>query len=224
VAQMIDQPPLGEPPPLAAVRQADQRTIVVDQASGVVLLGIAASVREHLSAALKYATNHVVAHMPIPALRHAWYRRVLGWQIQPGATIALGMRLIPAGLRAGRGMVSLGAGAVIEEGCVMQSLDAIHIGARARIGPGALLLTGGHDIEHPEFVLVTAPIVIEQDAYIGPKAIVLGGVTVGHAAVVAPQAVVTKTVPPFAIVAGAPARVVGTHTPGIAQQTSSLAS
>jgi virginiamycin A acetyltransferase len=51
------------------------------------------------------------------------------------------------------------------------------------------------------------PIDLGHDVWIGAYAHVLSGVTVGNGAVVAANAVVTRDVPPFAIVAGSPARV-----------------
>lgn len=53
-----------------------------------------------------------------------------------------------------------------------------------------------------------APIVIEDDVWIGEYAAVLKGVTIGRGSIVASHAVVTKDVPPYTIVAGNPARVV----------------
>lgn len=53
-----------------------------------------------------------------------------------------------------------------------------------------------------------APIVIEDNVWIGEYAAVLKGVTIGRGAVVASHAVVTKDVPPYTIVAGNPAKVV----------------
>ena len=53
-----------------------------------------------------------------------------------------------------------------------------------------------------------APVVIEDDVWIGEYAAVMKGVTIGKGAVVAAHAVVTKDVPPCTIVAGNPARVV----------------
>ena len=50
---------------------------------------------------------------------------------------------------------------------------------------------------------------VADDVWIGYGAIVFSGVTVGRGAVVAAGAVVTKSVPPYAVVAGVPARVVG---------------
>lgn len=54
-----------------------------------------------------------------------------------------------------------------------------------------------------------APVVIEDDAWLGTGVIVLPGITVGSCSVVAAGAVVTRDVPPRTIVAGIPARQVG---------------
>jgi acetyltransferase-like isoleucine patch superfamily enzyme len=52
------------------------------------------------------------------------------------------------------------------------------------------------------------PVTIEDGAWIGSRAVILKGVTVGRGAVVAAGAVVTRDVPPYALVAGNPARIV----------------
>lgn len=54
----------------------------------------------------------------------------------------------------------------------------------------------------------SAPIVIEDNVWIGEYAAILKGVTIGTGSIVASHAVVTKDVPPYTIVAGNPARVV----------------
>lgn len=54
----------------------------------------------------------------------------------------------------------------------------------------------------------SAPVIIEDDVWIGEYALILKGVTIGKGAVVAAHAVVTKDVPPMTVVAGNPARVV----------------
>lgn len=51
-------------------------------------------------------------------------------------------------------------------------------------------------------------VVIEDDVWVGTRALILDGVTVGRGAIVAAGAVVTKSVPPYAIVGGMPARVI----------------
>ncbi len=55
----------------------------------------------------------------------------------------------------------------------------------------------------------TAPVRIGDRVWVGTRAVVLKGVTIGSGAVVAAGAVVTRDVPPNAVVAGVPARVVG---------------
>ena len=55
----------------------------------------------------------------------------------------------------------------------------------------------------------TAPILIEDDVFIGMNCLILKGVTLGKGSVIGAGSVVTKDVPPFAIVAGNPARVIG---------------
>jgi len=51
-------------------------------------------------------------------------------------------------------------------------------------------------------------VVIGADVWIGRGATIMSGVMIGHGAIVAAKAVVTKTVPPYAIVAGNPARII----------------
>jgi len=80
------------------------------------------------------------------------------------------------------------------------------------IGQGEHLLdrvsTSSSFYESPWQTLTAGDCVIESDAWIGVDAIVLRSVTVGFGAVVAANAVVTKDVPPFAIVAGIPAKII----------------
>jgi acetyltransferase-like isoleucine patch superfamily enzyme len=81
-------------------------------------------------------------------------------------------------------------------------------------GPGAKVLGSGHtglpvDVPIIQTNLVIKPVKIEEWADIGVNAVILPGVTVGKGSQVGAGAVVTKDVPPFAIVAGVPARIVG---------------
>ena len=57
------------------------------------------------------------------------------------------------------------------------------------------------------------PVVVGNDVWIGERAMVLGGVTVGDGAIIGAGAIVTKDVPPFSIVAGVPARVIRDRFP-----------
>jgi acetyltransferase-like isoleucine patch superfamily enzyme len=159
-----------------------------------------------LNALIKYMTNHLIAHIPFHSIRLAWYRRVLGWQIGPRATLLLGQHVQLGGIRSTK--VSIGKGTVINEGCFLYTTGGLIIGENVSISAGAWMVTGTHDMNDPQFPDDYRPIVIEDHAWIGVRAILLAGITIGEGAVVMAGAVVTRDVPPYAVVGGVPARVV----------------
>jgi acetyltransferase-like isoleucine patch superfamily enzyme len=61
---------------------------------------------------------------------------------------------------------------------------------------------------HKEEAVSKGKIVIEDDAWIGMDCMILSGVTIGKGAIVAARSVVTRSVPPYSVVAGNPARVI----------------
>jgi maltose O-acetyltransferase len=68
-----------------------------------------------------------------------------------------------------------------------------------------------HDYTRPDMRFapaIGASVVIEDDVWIGAHAVIMPGVTIGRGAVVGAGAVVRDDVPPFAIVAGIPARLI----------------
>lgn len=90
------------------------------------------------------------------------------------------------------------------------------------IGPGEHSLkrisTSAIFYSDPLAILTEGECVIESDVWIGVNAVVLRGVTVRVGAVIAANAVVTKDVPAFAMVAGVPARIIGYRFPEKMQQ------
>ena len=87
------------------------------------------------------------------------------------------------------------------------SLGEIEIGARATIAQEAYLSTGSHDFDQTGMPLVTAKITIGDDAFIGARAFVLPGVTIGARSIVGACSLVTKDVPENVIAAGNPCKV-----------------
>lgn len=87
------------------------------------------------------------------------------------------------------------------------SLAEIEIGARATVAQEAYLDTGSHDFDQAGLPLVAAKITIGEDAFIGARAFLLPGVTIGARSVVGACSVVTHDVPADVIAAGNPCQV-----------------
>jgi putative colanic acid biosynthesis acetyltransferase WcaF len=85
------------------------------------------------------------------------------------------------------------------------SLDTIEIHEGATIAQEAYLCTGTHDFSHPALSLRTSPVTVKACAFIGARAFVLPGLTIGQGAVVGACSVVTRDVVAGHIVAGNPA-------------------
>jgi acetyltransferase-like isoleucine patch superfamily enzyme len=147
--------------------------------------------------------------------------RAVRLQATAGAEIVLGDGCrIGEGTRivAQAGRVELGAGVVLGERCTLVAHSGVTIGARARLGHGAVVVDFDHvieDVERPIRVqpLQSTAVTIGEDARIGLGASILRGVTVGARAVVDPRAVVTRDVPAGAHVGGVPARAVTADAP-----------
>jgi len=164
------------------------------------------------SAATKYTTNHIITHIPSHSLRLAWYRRVLGWRIGPGVTILMGQHVQMAGVRSSGTKVSIGKGSVINHDCLLYTTGGLIIGENVSISSGVWLVTGTHDMNDPLFPDRYVPIVIGNYAWIGIRATVLAGVTIGEGAVIMAGAMVTRDVPPYTVVGGVPAKVISHRT------------
>lgn len=103
--------------------------------------------------------------------------------------------------------IQLGHNVAIGPNCTLGAMSAIRIGNFVRISKGAVIETAGLDLSSGlPYKHRAKPIVIEDGAWIGSNAIVLGGVTIGANTIIGAGAVVTKDVPPNAIVVGGPTR------------------
>lgn len=167
-----------------------------------------ASPRRLGGATIKYFTNHIIANVPSYTLRYFWYRRVLGWDIGPGAVILMGQYIQMNGIRTSGRRVSIGSGTVINQKCLIYTPSGLIIGNNVSISAEVALITGTHDINDPSFISDYRPIVIDDYAWIGIRAVILQGVTIGRGAVVMAGAVVTHDVEPFTVVGGVPARTI----------------
>jgi len=132
-----------------------------------------------------------------------------------------------------QGKVQVGNYSVIQNNVRIECLNSVTIGHYCGIGMGVAIRDNNNHAIGPEDRVAhriraapggpgypglgdgwelseSAPVVIENVAWIGSNSLVLKGVTIGEAAVVAAHSVVTKDVLPYTIVAGNPARAVKT--------------
>jgi putative colanic acid biosynthesis acetyltransferase WcaF len=148
--------------------------------------------------------NFVVNHLPYAAWRMRVYRAFGVKLADPkSGVIMLGTEVLEPE------RLSIGRGTIIGRGCLIDARGGIEIGDNVNISSYSRLMTAKHLIHDPEFPAAYGPIVVGDRAWIAMGATVLDGVTIGEGAVVAANATVTRDVPPFAIVAGTPATVVG---------------
>lgn len=107
----------------------------------------------------------------------------------------------------------IGRGSSIGDRAILDARHGgIRIGKSVNISSGVSLWTEQHDYNDPWFRCMpdkAGPITIGDRAWLGPNSIILHNVTIGEGAVVAAGAVVTKDVPPFTLVGGVPAKVIG---------------
>ena len=152
---------------------------------------------------LSFLYNDVIGKLPSRRLRAFYLRYYLGG-IAMGTAVQMCCRFLN-----GR-KVFLGERNVINFGCLLDGRRYhVRTGNDVSIGPEAAILTLGHDPQDSGFGTRGGDVIIEDHVWIGYRAIVLPGVTIGEGAVVAAGAVVTRDVEPYAIMAGSPARKVG---------------
>lgn len=169
--------------------------------------GVFGGVRAAAAASIRYMTSHIIANVPSQTVRHAWYRHVLGWYVAPTVSILMGQHVQMAGIRTTGRRVSIDRGTVINQGCYISTIGGLVIGQDVTIAEGVWLITSTREANDPIFRGRHRPIVIDDHAWIGVRATILGGVTIGTGAVVLPGAVVTSDVPAGAVVGGVPAQV-----------------
>ena len=89
------------------------------------------------------------------------------------------------------------------------NLGKIEVHESATIAQEAYLCTGTHDFHKTSMQLITQKIIVRENAFIGVRAMILPGVTIGKNAIVGAQSVITKDLANDEIFAGNPARKIG---------------
>lgn len=163
-----------------------------------------------------YIANHIICHIPSHAVRLAYYRRALGWNVGRATHIHERMRMLSY---PGKGYVRIGDHVCIGAdfflgGVGFNEQARFEVGNNVNIAMYVHVLLGGHNhaTDGNFEMVIKRPTVIEDHAVIFARSTIIM-CRIGRGAVVLPGSMVVKDVPPFAIVGGVPARIVGMREP-----------
>lgn len=170
---------------------------------------VTSKVTLRIATILKECTNYVlflVGYIPFHHLRRFFYR-LAGMSIGADSSIHMRATFYDAS------QIHVGSDTIIGEGAVLDGRAPLTIGNHVDIASEVMMYCSQHDVHSNNFATVEDTVVeavrIEDYVFIGPRAIILPGVTIGKGAVVGAGAVVTKSIPPYAIVGGVPAKIIG---------------
>jgi maltose O-acetyltransferase len=157
---------------------------------------------------LLYIANRVVARMPCHCFRLFFYRRVFGFSIGRSSSIFMDAWFDTKG----KGSFILGDGSVVNQKCRLDNRGGIEIGNSVAVAAEVCILTADHDVRAHDLVTRYGKVTIGDYAFIGTRAMLLPGVRIGRGAAVGAGSVVTKDVPDYTVVAGCPAKPIGTRS------------
>lgn len=144
----------------------------------------------------------------------SWLPRSIGSGWKRLLLRSFGARIAPTAVVYSSAKVYYPANLVMDDyACLASDVDcynvaSVHIGKFATVSQGAFLCTASHDIASPEHVLITAPIVVGDQAWIGAGAFVGMGVVVAEGSVVGARAALFKSTGPWDVVGGNPAKFI----------------
>lgn len=152
-----------------------------------------------------FVANRVISWVPSHFVRLFFYRNVMKFSVGPGSYIFMNARFDTKG----RGSFTMGHHSVVNQNCRLDNRGTIIIGNNVSISEDVTILTADHDLQSVTFESRCRQVAIQDYVFIGTRALLLPGITVGTGAAIAAGSVVTRDVPAYAIVAGSPAREIG---------------
>lgn len=161
---------------------------------------------------LEFITGYLWWHVGFVPLHHyrRFFYRLSGMRIGSGSVVHMMARIYDPR------HISIGTDTIIGERATLDgrkqlpnSTGGLEIGNHVDIASEVMIWTSQHNIHAEDFHAIEAKVTIKDYVFIGPRAIILPGVTIGKGAIIAAGAVVTKDVPEFAVVGGVPAQLIG---------------
>ena len=158
--------------------------------------------------AWEQAYNILINKIPSHHVRLAWLR--LG-----GAKIGKGSSIWRTTEILGIENLRMGEDSVIAWHCQVDARAGLIIGDHVAIASHVLIIAGSHDLQAPEFWSVSAPIHIDDYAWIASRALIGHGAHIGYGAVVTANTLVSKAIAPYKIVGGSGAKPMGERPRGL---------
>jgi acetyltransferase-like isoleucine patch superfamily enzyme len=157
---------------------------------------------------IQFLFLRLLSHFPSQGLRK-FVLRLLGARIDRSVILYGGFEI-----RSSR-KLTIGAGSCIGHRATLDARGGLVIGKNVNFSSEVMIWTAQHDWRDPKFGTVFKRVMIGDYAWLGPRCIILPGVTVGEGAVIAAGAVVTKDVEPYALVGGVPAQKIAERPKGL---------
>ena len=166
------------------------------------------NVRNLLLHGLYLSLYGLFKYLPLPFcnylrffILHLFSKKIYSTYVSDGVTVWFPWR------------VAIGKGSSLNQGVLIDGFGGISIGTGVRIAAYCSLNTADHDFSDPDIPIaqqgyVCAPIIIEDDVWIGVGTNINKGVTIGKGSVIGCGSVVTKNIPPFSIAAGVPCKII----------------
>lgn len=144
-----------------------------------------------------------IGKLPGHTIRRSLYRWLYGFSY-PATSVLYG----GAEIRNCQAL-KIGEYCIIGHNAILDARRGIELGNNVNLSTGVWIWTEQHDPNDPAFGIVGGKVIVGDYAWISCRTVILPGVTIGTGAVVAAGAVVTKDAPPWSIVGGVPAVVIG---------------
>ena len=148
----------------------------------------------------------LLLYRPSPVPFHAWRRFLLRCF---GATIEAGAHPYPSAKIWAPWNLTMRKHSCLSHQVDCYCVDKIELGVHVTVSQYSYLCTASHDYTQRTMPLITAPIMIGDDAWVTADVFVGPGVTIGEGAVVGARSTVTRNVLPWTVVAGSPPKVIG---------------
>jgi len=181
--------------------------------------------RYGLAGLLSLALNTAISRLLFPGtrlLRRPFYIRGKRWIcFGPNFTCGRGLRLDAFGNSSTKGaLIYIGSDVEVNDNVHIGATESIRIGDRVLIASMVFITDHSHGsygrdgihsnprIAPGERPLMAAPVVIEDDVWLGEFVSVLPGVRIGKGSIIGTMSTVTRDIPPYSIAVGSPARVI----------------